>query len=210
MTDWLAGCNPLCLWMRYRPVSPSYGVQPIIMLFRIECIASGLRLSVRSAPGARDTGHQITSAWVREQTNVAIATDAEPKPKKILVVNDTQEILDLFRDIFEEKGYEVFLYSYTFNDLTEIKRVKPDLVILDYLIGGEDYGWQMLQKLKMDRTTATIPVIICTGALRQARELEGHLKEKGVGVVLKPFDIDDLLHAVNDCWSTLAVDARNP
>lgn len=138
---------------------------------------------------------------------MAIATDAEPRPKKILVVNDTQEILDLFRDIFEEEGYEVFLYSYTFNDLVEIKRVKPDLVILDYLIGGEDYGWQMLQKLKMDQATANIPVIVCTGALRQVRELEGHLKEKGVAVVLKPFDIDDLLRAVNGCWNAIAVDA---
>lgn len=134
---------------------------------------------------------------------------ANEQPKKILVVNDTQEILDLFRDIFEEEGYEVFLYSFAFNDLVEIKRVCPDLIILDYMIGGEDYGWQVLQKLKMDRATANIPVIICTGALRQVRELEGHLKEKGVGIVLKPFDIDDLLHEVNECWGHLVLDAQH-
>ena len=131
------------------------------------------------------------------------------KPKKILVVNDTQEILDLFRDLFEEEGYEVAVYSYAFRDLIEIKRIAPDLIILDYMIGSEDYGWQVLQKLKMDRATATIPVIICTGAVRQVREMEGHLKEKGVGIVLKPFDIDDLLHQVNECWRNLAVDAAH-
>lgn len=129
------------------------------------------------------------------------------KPRKILVVNDTQEILDLFRDILEEEGYEVELYSYAFNDLVEIKRIAPDLIILDYIIGGEDYGWQVLQKLKMDRATAHIPVIVCTGAVRQVREMEGHLREKGVGIVLKPFDIDDLLHEVNGCWQTLAEEA---
>lgn len=137
-------------------------------------------------------------------------TNTKAKPKKILVVNDTQEILDLFRDIFEEEGYEVSLYSYAFDDLVEIKRINPDLIILDYMIGGEDYGWQVLQKLKMDRATADLPVIVCTGAIRQVREMEGHLKEKGVGIVLKPFDIDDLLHAVNECWQNLAADAARP
>jgi CheY-like chemotaxis protein len=136
--------------------------------------------------------------------------DVRPEPKKILVINDTQEILDLFRDIFEEEGYEVVLQSFAVNDLMEVKRVRPDLIILDYMIGGEDYGWQSLQKLKMDRETATIPVIICTGAVRQVRELEGHLKAKGVGIVLKPFDIDDLLHEVNVCWASLEEDAKHP
>lgn len=143
----------------------------------------------------------------REGANSAMASTKD-KPKKILVVNDTQEILDLFRDIFEEEGYEVSLHSYAFNDLVQIKQIKPDLIILDYMIGGEDYGWQVLQKLKMDRATANIPIIVCTGAVRQVREMEGHLKEKGVGIVLKPFDIDDLLHQVNECWQTLSEDAK--
>ncbi|MBA2752941.1 MAG: response regulator [Chloroflexia bacterium] len=125
------------------------------------------------------------------------------RPRRILVVNDTQEILDLFRDILEEEGYEVVLYSYAFHDLAEIKRTMPDLIILDYLIGGEQYGWQMLQKLKMDRQTATIPVIICTAARRELTDMEGHLKAKGVSIVLKPFDIDDLILQVTAAWDHL-------
>lgn len=114
----------------------------------------------------------------------------------ILVINDTPEILELFRELLEGEGYRVSLYSYAFRDLTEIKRIKPDLLILDFMIGGEDYGWQMLQKLKMDRATANLPVIICTAAIAVVRDLEGHLREKGVTVVLKPFDIDELLNEV--------------
>ncbi len=66
--------------------------------------------------------------------------------RHILVINDTQEILDLFREILEEEGYRVSLYSYAFRDLDEIKQGSPDLIILDFIIGGEDYGWQLLQK----------------------------------------------------------------
>ena len=132
----------------------------------------------------------------------------QPRPRHILVVNDTQEILNLFRDILEEEGYTVSLYSYAFRDLVEIKRVKPDLLILDFLIGGEEHGWQLLQKVKMDRETAAIPAIICTAAVERARELEGHLTEKGVGIILKPFDIDDLLREIDRAWSHLTDDAR--
>ena len=118
------------------------------------------------------------------------ATEEAPH---ILVVNDTQEILELFRELLEEEGYRVSLYSYAFRDLDEVKRVKPDLLILDFIIGGENLGWQLLQKIKMDRATADIPVIVCTAAMAIVKELQGHLREKNATVVLKPFDIDDLL-----------------
>lgn len=114
----------------------------------------------------------------------------------ILVVNDTQEILDLFREILEEEGYRVSLYSSAFNDIHQIAELVPDLVILDLLIGGESQGWQLLQKMKMARETADIPVVVCTAAVSLARDLEGHLRSKNVGLVLKPFDIDELVAEV--------------
>ena len=129
------------------------------------------------------------------------------RQRHVVVVNYTQEILDLFREILEEEGYRVSLYSYAFRDLAEIKQLKPDLMILDFIIGGEAYGWQLLQKLKMDRATMTIPVIVCTAAVQMVREMEGHLKEKGVGVILKPFDIEDLLREIDASWRRLTEDA---
>ena len=115
---------------------------------------------------------------------------------RIMVVNDTQEILDLFEELLTDEGYEVVLYSYNVQDMAEVEHTKPDLIILDLLIGGEETGWQMLQKLRMKRSTARIPVIVCTAAARSVQEMEGYLKSKNVGLVLKPFDIDELLAAV--------------
>jgi DNA-binding response OmpR family regulator len=116
--------------------------------------------------------------------------------QRIMVVNDTQEILEMFEVLLSDQGYEVVLYSYAIDDMDEIERVKPDLIILDYIFGTEKMGWQMLQKLKMRRSTATIPVIVCTAATREVREIEGYLKAKGVVLVPKPFDIDDMYRAV--------------
>lgn len=116
---------------------------------------------------------------------------------RIMVVNDTTEILELFHQILEEEGYEVYLYSYSIEDLNEIRKVKPDLMIIDFLFGSDKTGWQLLQKLKMTRDLVSVPIIACTAATNFVREQEGYLASKDITVVLKPFDIDDLLNAVN-------------
>ncbi|MCC7451341.1 MAG: response regulator [Anaerolineae bacterium] len=115
---------------------------------------------------------------------------------RIVVINDNQTILRLFREILEGEGYEVFLYAYGSPDLDEIKQLKPDLIILDYIVGNEGPGWQVLQVFKMQPETATIPIIICTVWIRYVQEIEGSLNAKGVTIVTKPFEVDDLLHAV--------------
>ena len=113
---------------------------------------------------------------------------------RILVVNDTQEILELFRMLLEEEeGYDVVLSGFPIQQVKEIEQIKPDLIILDLVLGDEKTGMQMLQMLKMQRSTATIPVLVCTAALQIVREQEGYLVSQGVHVVYKPFEIDDLM-----------------
>ena len=115
------------------------------------------------------------------------------KPR-ILVVNDTQEILELFRMLLEEEeGYDVVLSGFPIQQIKEIEHIKPDLIILDLVLGDEKTGMQMLQMLKMQRSTASIPVLVCTAALQIVREQEGYLVSQGIHVVFKPFEIDDLL-----------------
>ncbi|NTU79413.1 MAG: response regulator [Chloroflexales bacterium] len=127
---------------------------------------------------------------------------------RIMVVNDTQEILSLFRDILTDEGYEVALYSSAIHDMEEIERVRPQLIILDFVFGHENLGFQMLQKMKMHRGTARIPIIVCTAALQAVREMEGYLQSKGVQVILKPFDVDDLVEAVRRGLTTAAYEAQ--
>jgi DNA-binding response OmpR family regulator len=113
---------------------------------------------------------------------------------RILVVNDTQEILELFRMLLEEEeGYDVVLSGSPIQQVKEIEHIKPDLIILDLVLGDEKTGMQMLQMLKMQRSTSAIPVLVCTAALQIVREQEGYLVSQGVHVVYKPFEIDDLL-----------------
>jgi DNA-binding response OmpR family regulator len=122
---------------------------------------------------------------------------------RILVINDTQEILDLFRTLLEGEGYEVVLSGFPFQRVSEIEQINPDLIILDFIFGDQKSGWQMLQLLKMKRSTASIPVVVCTAALNVVREQEGYLVSQGVHVVYKPFDIDQVLTTIK-----LALESR--
>lgn len=116
--------------------------------------------------------------------------------RHILAINDSHEVLEIFRLLLEEEGYRVTTMRYAFKEMAEIRLMKPDLIILDYMWAEEDSGWAMLQMLKLDRTTGAIPIILCTGAKKQVEELDGQLATMNVTVVLKPFDIDALLNAI--------------
>src|SRR5688500_17770691 len=117
--------------------------------------------------------------------------------KRILVVNDTQEILELFHEILHvEGGYDVELCSVAPSIVDAVREVNPDLVISDHVFGEEKIGWQFIQRLKLHRATADIPIIVCSGAIKELKEMEGYLVSKNIGVLYKPFDVDDLLNLV--------------
>ena len=122
---------------------------------------------------------------------------ASARGKRVLVVNDTQEILELFEEILSGMGLDPVVMSYAPRELDRVREVNPDLIILDFLMDDRELlGWQLLQKLKMDRTLDSIPIVVCTGAVRAVSEQQGYLTEQGVLVVLKPFNVDQLEEAV--------------
>jgi CheY-like chemotaxis protein len=122
---------------------------------------------------------------------------SKTKRAKVLVVNDTQEILELFDAILDEMGLESVLMSYAPDELQRIVDHQPDLVIIDFVLGGREFeGWQLIQKLRMNRRTAQIPIVACTAATQQVREAEGYLTEQGIAVVMKPFTVDQLETAI--------------
>jgi CheY-like chemotaxis protein len=123
--------------------------------------------------------------------------DTEANSQHILVVNDTEEILDLFRDIIEGLGHRMTAWSFSPDDLAKVTEIQPDLIILDLMLGPTELqGWALLQKLRMSPPTESIPVIVCTAATNWVREQEGWLAANATKVVLKPFKVKHLEHAI--------------
>ena len=133
---------------------------------------------------------------------------SQNESQHILVVNDTEEILDLFRDIVEGLGYRMTAWSFSPDDLAKVTEIEPDLVILDLMLGPTELqGWALLQKLRMSPPTEDLPVIVCTAATNWVREQEGWLAANAVKVVLKPFKVQHLEHAIQQALDLPTVTA---
>ena len=114
----------------------------------------------------------------------------------VLVVDGSRPVLDLFHDLLVGEGYRVSLLTHPDADVEGIKRLGPDLIVLDLVFAGADSGWRLLEQLLWDEDTATIPIVVCSGAVHVVHRVADQLRDLGIPVVLKPFDVDELLRAV--------------
>jgi DNA-binding response OmpR family regulator len=115
---------------------------------------------------------------------------------RILVIDDAEELVQLYKEILCDEGYDVIGFAEVVRDVAVVEELAPNLIILDYLFGQEAAGFMMLQQLRMNRATAAIPVIVVSAATTDIQDVEDDLCSKGIGVVYKPFDIDTLLTEV--------------
>jgi len=115
----------------------------------------------------------------------------------ILILDDDFSTLEMLRMALEGEGlYQVTTADTLFEDIGEIERLHPDLILLDFKFGGRELGWNYLQKLKLHPATTTIPVILVTAAREDMREQEKMLLQQDIPVLYKPFDLAELLALV--------------
>jgi CheY-like chemotaxis protein len=114
----------------------------------------------------------------------------------ILIIDDDEAVLQVYQELLEDEGYRLSVRAYPPPDTEELRGAPPDLVLLDLLFGAETAGWDFLQVLKDDATTAGIPVVIATADQRLVDQRRSLLDAWECGIILKPFDIDDLFTAV--------------
>jgi CheY-like chemotaxis protein len=82
--------------------------------------------------------------------------------------------------------------------LCEVRKIKPDLIILDFDMVQAEAGWVFLQLLKMEDATAVIPVVIYTTALTLSFEIEGYLAAQHISMVQKPLDVEALIVTIKE------------
>jgi DNA-binding response OmpR family regulator len=126
--------------------------------------------------------------------------------KRILVIDDREELLTLLRMLLEDASYRVSV-SQDGAEISEAARSErsdrndpPDLIVLDLRLGGVS-GLDVLESLRGGKTTAEIPVIVATAAVTEADIVENLItadpgRYANVSVLKKPFDGDALLERI--------------
>jgi CheY-like chemotaxis protein len=113
----------------------------------------------------------------------------------ILVVNDSMEFLQLMEELLTDEGYTVSLVETGAGTRAAVKQLRPDLLILDVRL-PDISGFEVLNLLKLDPETGSIPVLLCTAAIRDVQAQQAILAERGVPILFKPFDLEELLRAI--------------
>lgn len=110
--------------------------------------------------------------------------------KKILVIDNEESILEAIGFILNDAGYDV--ETHTKISISRIKKILPDLILLDMRLSGED-GLEIAGKLKGDKDTKHIPIILISASPVNAKAIK---KYGANNYIQKPFDIDFLLKKV--------------
>jgi DNA-binding response OmpR family regulator len=115
--------------------------------------------------------------------------------KKVLVVDDDKDCVQLVKDFLESRGFEIVTAVEGETGLAKAKALKPDLIILDVMMPLMD-GITVLQKLKENPATQSIPVIMLTAKDRDEDVLKGY-KHGAEYYITKPFELNQLILGVN-------------
>jgi DNA-binding response OmpR family regulator len=114
--------------------------------------------------------------------------------RTILIIEDEKLIIVSTQMVLEAAGFHVESATSGEEGIQKARSSTPDLILLDIMMPGID-GWETLNRLKRDTSTADIPVIIFT-----AREhSRGHQKSSEMGAAeyfRKPFEPDELIELV--------------
>jgi CheY-like chemotaxis protein len=118
-----------------------------------------------------------------------------PRTRTIVAVDDAGEFLLLLADLLEGEGFQVITCDVAKQGYQCIRETVPDLLILDVQM-PPSRDWLVLDLVKLDPRTASIPVIICSGATAEIEQRKARLRDQGCQIVFKPFELGQLLGAV--------------
>jgi len=114
--------------------------------------------------------------------------------KRILVLDDNQDILDIVHETLTYEQFEVKSTSISTDVLPLIEDFEPDLVILDYRVAGTN-GGEICRNIKVHPKFGNIPVIIFSAYVNNENELISYGCD---AIISKPFDLAELVEKVNN------------
>ncbi len=157
----------------------------------IRCFDSGQLKGFR-VPGSRFRRIPREQLFAFMKDN-GIPTDAlESGKRKVLIVDDDADLVDLLVDVFERDGrFDVRSANNGFEAGMAVKEFKPDLVVLDVMLPDIN-GKEVCQRVRSDRTMLDVKIICISGMVEQDK-IQG-LRDAGANDFMqKPFSVEVLL-----------------
>ena len=125
-----------------------------------------------------------------------------PAGARVMVIDDSDTIRHCAKLLLEQGGHRVSQAKNGFEALLAIELEQPDLIFLDIMMPRMD-GWEVLERLKEDASTASIPVVLLTARTSEEDQIRGW----GEGILeylSKPFNPQRLVE-----WAEQAMTPRD-
>ncbi|HEX7973942.1 MAG TPA: response regulator [Anaerolineales bacterium] len=123
--------------------------------------------------------------------------DEKPAVRRVVYIEDEQEMIDLVRLILSRKGFEVIGANGGREGLEKIRSLAPELVLLDLMMPDID-GWDVYQQMKSADATRNIPVIVITAKAQNIDKVLGLHIAKVDDYLSKPFSPQELTDSVDN------------
>ena len=127
--------------------------------------------------------------------------------KKVLVVDDEPDTLELVKLVLESGGFEVILANNGMEALAQIEKTKLDIVLLDIMMPDMD-GWDVFRKIK--ERNPDIPIAILTAKAQNIDKLLGLHVLKADDYITKPFGKNELIGKVKKLTGLTDKDKERP
>ncbi|MBI4498129.1 MAG: response regulator [Chloroflexi bacterium] len=115
----------------------------------------------------------------------------------VLVIERDPATASIMQELLEDEGHTVMVCQEAALGFDAVHRGGIDLVVLELWTPTPSFARQCICRMRGDQRTATIPILVCTVDERQLRQWADWLDHRRVHMLVKPFDIDAFVHAVN-------------
>lgn len=111
----------------------------------------------------------------------------ERQIRKVMILEDEQDILHLYKDYLSAKGHSVIVTSTTANEaLDDYEKYRPDLVIIDYKLSGKKNGLEAAKEILMSYPSGKILMLTAFHGVKDELEKDSFFADKMIQILIKP------------------------
>jgi DNA-binding NtrC family response regulator len=118
--------------------------------------------------------------------------------RTIMIVEDEEDILDVYSDFLKRKGYTIEVSAPTANEiLRDYETYRPDLVIIDYRLPGSINGVEASEKILRSHPSARIIIMTAFDQVKKEIRESRFFNDKTVLVLIKPVQLSYLARLIS-------------
>jgi CheY-like chemotaxis protein len=118
---------------------------------------------------------------------------------RIAVVDDDLEFVALLRKGFRDQGWDTVEFGKRIGVVNSLVHVHPDAIVVELRMERPDAGWTLIHLLREGlHSVRDVPIVVCSGDATRIRERYPWLRQHGIPVVEKPFELDVMIGVIGD------------